>query len=122
MDLRKLIAVVPQSSHLFAGTVAENMRWGNPNATEDDISAALEAAGALDFVLNSKGTNLSGGQKQRILVSRALSGNPDILILDDSSSALDYKTDAALRNAVFTEMTNSTVIMLPAESSGYRSK
>ena len=68
--------------------------------------------GALDFVLNSKGTNLSGGQKQRILVSRALSGNPDILILDDSSSALDYKTDAALRNAVFKEMTDSTVIIV----------
>ncbi len=122
MDLRKLIAVVPQSSHLFAGTIAENMRWGNPNATDDDISAALEAAGALDFVLakdggidtrvEARGANFSGGQRQRLAIARALIRKPKILILDDSFSALDYATDLLVRtNIARLENTPATVII-----------
>jgi len=122
MDLRKLIAVVPQSSHLFAGTVAENMRWGNPNATEDDIRAALEAAGALDFILakeggiearvEARGANFSGGQRQRLAIARALIRKPKILILDDSFSALDYATDLLVRsNIAKLEDSPATVII-----------
>ena len=122
MDLRKLIAVVPQSSHLFAGTVAENMRWGNPNATDDDIRAALDAAGALDFVLEkdggiearveARGANFSGGQRQRLAIARALVRKPKILILDDSFSALDYATDLRVRtNIARLENSPATVII-----------
>lgn len=110
MDLRKLIAIVPQSSHLFAGTVAQNMRWGNPNATDDDIRKALDAAGALDFVLEkeggiearveARGANFSGGQRQRLAIARALIRKPKILILDDSFSALDFATDLKVRSNI----------------------
>ena len=122
MDLRKLIAIVPQSSHLFAGTVAENMRWGNPNATDEDIRAALDAAGALDFVLakdggiearvEARGANFSGVQRQRLAIARALIRKPKILILDDSFSALDYATDLSVRtNIAKLEDSPATVII-----------
>ncbi len=121
MDLRSLIATVPQSSHLFAGTVAENMRWGNPNATDDDIRAALDAAGALDFVaakdgietrVEARGANFSGGQRQRLAIARALIRKPKILILDDSFSALDFATDLKVRtNIAKLEDTPATVII-----------
>ncbi len=122
MDLRKLIAIVPQSSHLFAGTVSENMRWGNPNAADEDIRAALEAAGALDFVLEkegglearveARGANFSGGQRQRLAIARALVRKPKILILDDSFSALDYATDLRVRtNIAKLDDTPATVII-----------
>ncbi len=121
MDLRRMIAVVPQSSHLFAGTVAENMRWGNPSATDDDIRAALDAAGALDFVLEkdgiktrveARGANFSGGQRQRLAIARALIRKPKILILDDSFSALDFATDLKVRtNIAKLEDTPATVII-----------
>ncbi len=121
MDLRRLIAAVPQSSHLFAGTVAENMRWGNPSATDDDIRAALDAAGALDFVLEkdgietrveARGANFSGGQRQRLAIARALIRKPKILILDDSFSALDFATDLKVRtNIAKLEDTPATVII-----------
>lgn len=110
MDLRKLIAIVPQSSHLFAGTVAENMRWGAPDAKDEDIRAALDAAGALDFVMAKKGginarveargANFSGGQRQRLAIARALVRKPKILILDDSFSALDFATDLRVRTNI----------------------
>lgn len=107
---RRKIGVVPQKAELFAGTVRDNLRFGNPNATDAELLEALEAAqaagfiaekeGGLDFVLEQGGKNLSGGQKQRLTVARALVRKPDILILDDSASALDYATDAALRHAI----------------------
>lgn len=110
MDLRKLIAIVPQSSHLFAGTVAENMRWGAPDAKDEDIRAALDAAGALDFVMakegginarvEARGANFSGGQRQRLAIARALVRKPKILILDDSFSALDFATDLRVRTNI----------------------
>ncbi len=121
MDLRQMIAIVPQSSHLFAGTVAENMRWGKREATDEDILAALDAAGALDFVLakdgietrvEARGANFSGGQRQRLAIARALIRKPKILILDDSFSALDFATDLKVRtNIANLEDTPATVII-----------
>lgn len=108
--LRKKIGIVPQKAELFAGTVRDNLLFGNENATDEDCRAALEAAqawqfvkekdGGLDFVLEQHARNLSGGQKQRLTIARALCRRPEILILDDSASALDYATDAALRGAI----------------------
>ena len=108
--LRATIGVVPQKAELFAGTVRDNLLFGNRNATDEDCREALRAAqalsfveekeGGLDFVIEQGGRNLSGGQKQRLTVARALCRRPDILILDDSASALDYATDAALRKAI----------------------
>ena len=108
--LRAKIGIVPQKAELFAGTVRDNLLFGNENATDEDCREALAAAqalcfveekeGGLDFVIEQGGRNLSGGQKQRLTVARALCRRPDILILDDSASALDYATDAALRRAI----------------------
>ena len=120
-ELHTMFGVALQNDFVRNGTIRDNIAFDRELSDEELWHGARLAQaegfikdkdGALDFVLNSKGTNLSGGQKQRVLVSRALSGNPDILILDDSSSALDYKTDAALRKAVFSEMTDSTVIIV----------
>ena len=120
-ELHTMFGVALQNDFVRNGTIRDNVAFDRELSDEELWRGATLAQaesfikdkeGALDFVLNSKGTNLSGGQKQRILVSRALAGNPDILILDDSSSALDYKTDAALRNAVFAEMKESTVIIV----------
>lgn len=119
--LHKMFGVALQNDFIRNGSIEDNVSFDR-GLTREQIekgSRLAQAAefihdkeGGFDFVLNSKGTNLSGGQRQRILVSRALSGDPDILVLDDSSSALDYKTDAALRRAVFTEMKNSTVFIV----------
>lgn len=108
--LRGNIGTVPQKAVLFSGTVAENMRWGKRDATEEEIMSALETAQAKEFVdkmpdglkthISQGGKNLSGGQKQRLTIARALVSRPKILILDDSASALDFATDAALRKAV----------------------
>ena len=107
--LRRKIGVVPQNAVLFHGTIRENLRWGKKDATDDEIYDALQTAqaksvalekGGLDYVLEQDGANLSGGQKQRFTIARALVGKPEILILDDSASALDFATDAALRQAL----------------------
>ena len=109
-QLRSRIGVVPQRAQLFQGTIADNLRWGNPDATDDLLWEALSLAQARDFVeekpgrlafqVEQGGKNLSGGQKQRLTIARALVRRPDILILDDSASALDYATDARLRQAI----------------------
>lgn len=109
-ELRDKIGVVPQKSVLFAGTIRSNMQWGKPDATDEEIYAALEIAQAKDVVSKKEkgldteveqgGKNFSGGQRQRLTIARALVKQPEILILDDSSSALDFATDAALRMAI----------------------
>ena len=109
-QLRDQIGVVPQKAVLFKGTIAENLRWGNKDATKAQMEDALKAAQALDFVQDKEngldsmilqgGSNLSGGQRQRLTIARALVRQPKILILDDSASALDYATDARLRKAI----------------------
>lgn len=109
-SLRENIGIVPQKAVLFYGTIRENLRWGNENASDEELFRALELAqareivegkeGGLDFVIEQGGRNLSGGQRQRLTIARALVKNPKILILDDSASALDFATDAALRKAL----------------------
>ncbi|MBP3577009.1 MAG: ABC transporter ATP-binding protein [Lachnospiraceae bacterium] len=108
--LRDKIGMVPQKAVLFRGTIRDNIRWGKEDASDEEIRAALQAAQALDFVEDKDGKldfevaqggkNLSGGQKQRLTIARALVMQPEILILDDSASALDYATDAALRKSI----------------------
>ena len=107
--LRARIGIVPQKAVLFQGTIRENLQWGNENATDEEIMQAVLIAqaedvvvskGGLDAMIEQTGRNLSGGQRQRLTIARALVRKPDILILDDSSSALDFATDAALRKAL----------------------
>ena len=107
--LRKKIALVPQKATLFSGTIRDNMRFINKDATDEEIMRAIEIAaatevveskGGLDGIIEQGGRNLSGGQRQRLTIARALAANPEILILDDSSSALDYATDAAIRKSM----------------------
>ena len=109
-DLRSKVGVVPQKAALFKGTIRDNLKWGREDATDDDLWQALTTAqgkevvegkpGQLDFGLEQNGKNLSGGQKQRLTIARALVKKPEILILDDSASALDFATDAALRKSL----------------------
>ena len=120
-ELRRCIGIVPQKAVLFTGTIAENLRWADPEATEQDMRQAIETAQAAEFVdalqyglethLVQGGRNLSGGQKQRLTIARALTGNPPMLILDDSMSALDYATDAALRKALAERQGMTTVVI-----------
>lgn len=121
-QLRTQIGVVPQRAVLFSGTIRENMKWGDKNATDKQIWHALDIAQAsefvqklpegLDYKILQGGKNLSGGQKQRLTIARALVGNPRILILDDSASALDFATDAALRRAIRQQTKDMTVFMV----------
>ena len=104
--LRDMMGIVPQKAVLFSGTIRDNIRWGNRDASDEEIKQALRLAQAssfeddLDKYIVQQGNNLSGGQKQRLTIARALVKKPEILILDDSASALDFKTDAALRKAL----------------------
>lgn len=121
-DLRNIIGYVPQKASLFSGSIASNLKLGDKNATDTDMNLAIQIAQATDFVsekpdgLNENiaqgGANVSGGQKQRLSIARALIKKPKVYIFDDSFSALDYKTDAALRNALKTQTDNATVILV----------
>lgn len=128
--LRKKTGVVMQKNVLFKGTIRENLLWGNPDAAEDDINSAIDAAQARD-IINAKpdgidseveqgGTNFSGGQRQRLTIARALVRKPEILILDDSSSALDYATDARLRGAIKNLGYKTTVFIVSQRTASIR--
>ncbi|MEU2749316.1 ABC transporter ATP-binding protein [Streptomyces collinus] len=120
--LARTVGLVPQKPYLFAGTVATNLRYGNPDATDEDLWHALEVAQAKDFVdgleggldapIAQGGTNVSGGQRQRLAIARTLVQRPEIYLFDDSFSALDYATDAALRSALTRETAEATVVIV----------
>ena len=121
-NLRDAVSVVLQKNVLFSGTIMENLKWGNPNASFDDVVAACKSAQAHDFimsfpdgyetVLGQGGVNVSGGQKQRLCIARALLKKPKIIILDDSTSAVDTATDAKIRTALKEELAGTTTIMI----------
>lgn len=129
-QLRHKMGIVPQKAVLFKGTVRENMQWRNKNASDDEIRNALEIAQALDFVeekpkgldhmILQSGRNLSGGQRQRLTIARALVGSPEILILDDSASALDLATEARLRKAIAEKTDDMTVFISSQRVSSIR--
>ena len=120
-ELNTRFGVVMQNDFIFAGTIAENIRFGR-DLSDEQVKRAATLAQAAEFIeqyddgyehmLQSKGTNVSGGQKQRLLIARALAGSPDILVLDDSSSALDYKTDAKLRRSIRENMADTTTVVV----------
>lgn len=129
-ELRGRIGVVPQKAVLFKGTIRSNLQWGKPDATEEEMWKALELAqasevvdgkpGKLDATVAQNGKNFSGGQKQRLTIARALVRNPEILILDDSASALDYATDAKLRAAIRTLEDKTTTFIVSQRASTIR--
>lgn len=129
-DLRNIIGIVPQNPTLFEGSIRSNMCWRKPDATDDEIIKALKIAQAYDFVkeypdflehrVNRGGTNFSGGQRQRLTIARALVGNPHIIILDDSSSALDFATDARLRKSIRTYLDSSTNFIVTQRTNSIR--
>ena len=120
--LRDSVAMVLQKNELFSGTIKENLRWGDPNATDEELEHACRLACAHDFIVSfpdgydthieQGGTNVSGGQKQRLCIARALLKKPKILILDDSTSAVDTKTDASIRRAFAEEIPGTTKIII----------
>lgn len=128
--LRKMVGIVPQKAVLFKETIEDNLRWGKKDATEEELWEALETAQAAEFVreradglqakIDQGGKNLSGGQRQRLTIARALVGHPGILILDDSASALDFATDAALRKALREMKGNPIVFIVSQRTSSIR--
>ena len=125
--LRERIGIVPQKAVLFKGSIRDNLLWGNENASAEDIENALMTSqskefvdakeGRLDFMISQGGKNLSGGQRQRLTIARALVRNPEILILDDSASALDFATDAKLRQAIKQMRSDMTVLIVSQRAS-----
>ena len=123
-ELRAKIGYVPQRAVLFQGTVAENLSYGAPDATEEELWQAAEIAQAKDFIMEKQdglqsevsrgGANFSGGQKQRLSIARAIARRPEIYLFDDSFSALDYKTDAALRSRL-AEITGDAAVIIVAQ-------
>ncbi|MFF4521529.1 ABC transporter ATP-binding protein [Streptomyces bluensis] len=128
--LARTVGLVPQKPYLFAGTVATNLRYGNPDATDEELWHALEVAQAKEFVeglengldspIAQGGTNVSGGQRQRLAIARTLVQRPEIYLFDDSFSALDYATDAALRSALSRETAEATVVIVAQRVSTIR--
>jgi len=120
--LSRAVGLVPQSPYLFSGTVASNLRYGRPDATDEELWQALEVAQAREFVeampggleepISQGGTNVSGGQRQRLAIARTLVHRPEIYLFDDSFSALDYATDARLRAALAAEITDATLVIV----------
>ena len=120
--LRNEVAMVLQKNTLFSGTISENLRWGNPDATDEELRHACHLARADEFIdtfpkgydtyIEQGGTNVSGGQKQRLCIARALLKKPKILILDDSTSAVDTKTDAMIRQAFLEEIPETTKLII----------
>lgn len=130
VELRDKIGMVMQKAVMFHGTIADNLRWGNENATDEELWTAVRIAqaedvvrgkeGELDHMIEQGGRNLSGGQKQRLTIARAIVKNPDILILDDSASALDFATDAALRKALRNMQGTKTIFIVSQRTSSIR--
>jgi ABC-type multidrug transport system fused ATPase/permease subunit len=129
-DLRKRMGVVEQKTLLFSGSISDNIRWGKTDADEGEITSALQNAQGLDIIkakadgldsaVGQGGRALSGGQKQRVAIARALIRKPEILILDDSASALDFATDARLRAAIRNMQGESTVFIISQRASSVR--
>lgn len=121
-NLRSSVAMVLQKNVLFSGTIRDNLRWGNPNATDEQIIEACKVASAHDFImsfpdgydtdLGQGGVNVSGGQKQRLCIARALLCNPKVIIMDDSTSAVDTATDSQIRSALRQKLSGTTTIMI----------
>lgn len=129
-SIRRHVGIVPQKATVFSGSLEDNLRWGKEDATDEELYRALDISQAREFVdgkgeglalpIQQGGSNLSGGQKQRLTIARALVGQPDILILDDSASALDFATDAKLRKAVRESTENMTVFIISQRVSAIR--